>query len=206
MTSPDPVSGTTSPTTLSKLVDQSRFLRQWVGNPLSIGAVAPSGEDLARAMASHLDPTAPGRVLELGPGTGVVTKAILERGIAPQHLTSVEYCSRFADLLEDRFAGIDIRCGDAFDLEADYWSAGPLAGVVSSLPLFTSPHDKRRALVLKALDALSPGAPFIQFSYALVPPVKPEPDRFSLARSRWIVRNMPPARVWTYRAVPATAH
>ncbi|MEM1285673.1 MAG: methyltransferase domain-containing protein [Pseudomonadota bacterium] len=205
MTSPEPVPHAALPAAFSKLVDQSRFLRQWVGNPMSIGAVAPSSDELAEAMANQLDPSQTGRVLELGPGTGVVTKAIIDRGIAPDRITSVEYCDRFADLLGRRFPAIDVRRGDAFDLHAPYWDDEPLIGIVSSLPLFTSSYAKRRALVQKAVKALVPGGAFIQFSYALVPPVRPEPGSFSVEKSKWIVRNVPPARVWTYRALP-TVH
>lgn len=192
---------------LSKVMDEGRFLRQWAGNPLSIGAITPSGPDLARAMASYLDPSRPGPVIELGPGTGVVTQAILARGIAPDDLTCIEYSGEFADLLRSRFPSVRVVQGDAFDLggslTASLGDHAPLAGIVSSLPLFTSGYDKRRTLVLDALERLAPGAPFIQFSYAFVPPVREEKQRFSLSRSGWIWSNMPPARVWVYRKVMA---
>ena len=184
---------------LSKLVDEGRFLRQWAGNPLSIGAITPSGPDLARAMAAYLDPSLAGRVVELGPGTGVVTQAILERGISPDSLVSIEYCADFAALLRQRFPGVAVVRGDAYNLGESLGDHAPLAGVVSSLPLFTSPYDKRRALIVDALDRLQPGAPFIQFSYALVPPVREESGVFSVTKSGWILKNMPPARVWVYR-------
>ena len=201
---PDPgptPAGTPRQNLVSRLLDEGRFLRQWAGNPLKVGAITPSGPDLARAMARHLDPAAPGLVVELGPGTGVVTRAILDRGIAPDRLVCVEYAPEFAALLRRRYAGLTVVEGDAYDLESALQAAPqPLAGIVSSLPLFTSPPERRRALLLDALGRLASGAPFIQFSYALVPPIRPEPGRFSVARSRWIVRNMPPARVWVYRA------
>jgi phosphatidylethanolamine/phosphatidyl-N-methylethanolamine N-methyltransferase len=184
---------------LSKMMDEGRFLRQWAGNPLSVGAVSPSGPELARTMAGYLDPARPGPVVELGPGTGVVTRAILQRGIAASNLTSVESCGEFASLLRARFPGVTIVEGDAFDLASSLGDHPALAGIVSSLPLFSSPCDKRRALILSALERLAPGAPFIQFSYALVPPVREEADLFSLTKSGWIWNNMPPARVWVYR-------
>lgn len=200
--------GTQAPhqSVFSRLTDQGRFLRQWAGNPLGIGAIAPSGPALASAMASFLDPDRDGPVVELGPGTGVVTKAVLDRGIAPERLTSIEYCEDFARLLRDRFDGVTVVRGDAYDLgtSLDTSPGGhpPLAGMVSSLPLFSCPVAKRRALIMDALDRLAPGAPFIQFSYALVPPVREEPGRFSVSQTGWIWNNMPPARVWVYRKVP----
>lgn len=188
---------------LSKVMDEGRFLRQWAGNPLAIGAITPSGPQLAHAMAGYLDPDSAGPVVELGPGTGVVTKAILERGIAASDLTSIEYCSNFASLLRTRFADINVVQGDAYDLAAGLGDHPPLAGIVSSLPLFTSPPEKRRALIVSALNRLAPGAPFIQFSYALVPPVRAENGVFSVSKSDWIWNNMPPARVWIYRQAPS---
>jgi phosphatidylethanolamine/phosphatidyl-N-methylethanolamine N-methyltransferase len=184
---------------LSKVMDEGRFLRQWAGNPLSVGAITPSGPELARTMARYLDPLRPGPVVELGPGTGVVTQAILERGIAPSNLTSIEYCSDFATLLRSRFPEVTIVQGDAYDLAGSLGDHPPLAGIVSSLPLFSRPGEARRALILSALERLAPGAPFIQFSYALVPPVREEHALFSLSKSGWIWNNMPPARVWVYR-------
>lgn len=198
-----PSSDTGAPVSLlAKIRDEARFVRQWLGNPRSIGAITPSGPDLARAMAGFLDPASAGRVVELGPGTGVVTDAILKRGIDPSKLTSIEYCSDFAALLKQRFPGVQIVRGDAYDLEASLDAdMVELAGVVSSLPLFTSPYEKRRALIMDALDRLAPGAPFIQFSYALVPPVKAEAGLFTVSKTGWILNNVPPARVWVYRKV-----
>ncbi|MEQ8657324.1 MAG: rRNA adenine N-6-methyltransferase family protein [Hyphomicrobiales bacterium] len=188
---------------LSKVMDEGRFLRQWAGNPMSVGAISPSGPQLAKAMAGYLNREDTGPVVELGPGTGVVTHAILERGIAPSNLTSIEYCSNFASLLRTRFPGVNVVQGDAYDLAASLGNHPPLAGIVSSLPLFSSPPEKRRALIVSALDRLAPGAPFIQFSYAFVPPVRAESGVFSVAKSGWIWNNVPPARVWIYRRAPS---
>lgn len=187
-------------TLLNKIRDEARFIRQWLGNPRSVGAISPSGPDLARAMAGFLEPSADGKVLELGPGTGVVTDAILKRGVDPTNLISLEYCPEFTRLLTERFPAVQIIRGDAYDLEASLDpDLGDLAGIVSSLPLFTSPYEKRRALIMDGLDRLGPGAPFIQFSYALVPPVRAEAGYFTVSKTRWILNNMPPARVWVYR-------
>ncbi len=188
-------------TPLARVKDSGHFIRQWAQNPMGVGAVAPSGPGLARAMAAFLDPELTGQVVELGPGTGVVTKAILARGIAADKLTCIEYSKRFVHLLHERFAGVSICQGDAYDLGAALGDQAPLAGIVSSLPLLSSPCHKRRALIIDALDRLAPGAPFIQFSYSLVPPVREEPSLFSLTKTGWIWNNMPPARVWVYRKI-----
>jgi phosphatidylethanolamine/phosphatidyl-N-methylethanolamine N-methyltransferase len=91
--------------------------------------------------------------------------------------------------------------GDAYDLAATLPDsfAGPFSAVVSSLPLLTRPPEVRIALLEAAFDRMAPGQPFIQFSYSLFAPVEPIPGRLTVERSRWVFKNLPPARVWTYR-------
>ena len=181
--------------------DEIRFLRQWFDNPLKTGAVAPSSPALAQRMASYIDPSSSGKVLELGPGTGVVTQAVIERGIEPSRILAVEYSNQFVDMLNDRFAGAQVVQGDAYDFEAIHQDHihEPLSAVVSGLPLFTKPKEMRTRLINMCLDALAPGAPFIQFSYALVPPVPEKEGNFKIETSNWVLGNLPPARVWIYR-------
>ncbi len=181
--------------------DEIRFLRRWFDDPLQIGAVAPSSPALARKMASYVPLDQSGLVLELGPGTGVVTNAVLEHGVDPTNILAVEYSSEFVSMLRDRFAGVSVIQGDAYDFDAIRQQNidAPLSAVVSSLPLFTKPKAMRKRLISLCLDALKPGAPFIQFSYALVPPVPEREGNFTIETSSWILGNLPPARVWVYR-------
>ncbi len=188
------------------VADEMRFFRTWASKPLTTGAVSPSGRSLARAMAARIDGSWPGVVVELGPGTGAVTAALIERGVEPERLVAVEYNGEFARHISRRFRGLRVIEGDAYDLAATLarHEVGPVAAVVSSLPLFTRPMEERRDLVSRVMDLVPPGRPLVQFSYALVPPVPAEPGRWSLDVSDWILMNLPPARVWTYQA-PAAA-
>src|SRR5476649_103595 len=102
--------------TLDELTGNLRFLRALVAHPKNIGAIMPSSRALGRAIARQIDPARPGPVLELGPGTGVLTEAILQRGIAPARLTLVEYDAEMTACLTGRFSGVDVIEGDAFDL------------------------------------------------------------------------------------------
>jgi len=185
----------------SRGFDEVRFFRAWMEKPLVMGAVAPSGPALARAIANQVEPERPGRIVELGPGTGSVTSAILARGIAPERLTVIEYNPEFCTLLKTRFPGITVVQGDAYGMEKTLGmpAAGSLATVVSGLPLFTKPLAMRQDLFDQAFRLLAPGAPLVQFSYALVPPVPVEETGLSMWTSPWVLRNVPPARVWVYR-------
>jgi phosphatidylethanolamine/phosphatidyl-N-methylethanolamine N-methyltransferase len=182
--------------------DNLRFLRALMTRPKHIGAIAPSGPALARSMAQQIDPARPGPVLELGPGTGVITQALLERGIAPERLTAVEYNPDFAADLAARFAGVTIIQGDAFDLARTLGpgQSTPFAGIASGLPLLNFPMAFRRALIDGALARLAPGAPLVQFSYGMYAPVVP-PAGYAVRRAALIWANLPPARVWVYRKI-----
>jgi phosphatidylethanolamine/phosphatidyl-N-methylethanolamine N-methyltransferase len=86
-----------------RLDDEVRFIASWLQHPLKVGAVSPSGKALAQAIAAEIDPEIPGPIVELGPGTGPVTEALIERGIAPERLVLVEYDPDFCKLLRRRF-------------------------------------------------------------------------------------------------------
>lgn len=179
------------------------FLKSLKDSPHLTGAIAPSGAALSRLMASFVDPDDPLPVLELGPGTGVVTAALIERGVAAEKITTIEFNPEFCGLLRDRFPGVAVIRGDAYDLAATLPAdrAGPFSAVISSLPLLTRPPEIRGRLIEQALARMAPGQSLIQFSYSLFPPVKPVPGRFTVARSKWVLMNLPPARVWVYRRI-----
>ena len=71
--------------------DEVHFLRSWIEKPLTTGAVMPSSKVLARTMAAYVDPKSKGPVVELGPGTGAVTQALVEHGVDPARLVLVEF-------------------------------------------------------------------------------------------------------------------
>jgi phosphatidylethanolamine/phosphatidyl-N-methylethanolamine N-methyltransferase len=182
------------------LDDEARFLKSWFENPLKTGAVAPSGKLLAQRMAAVVEPKAPGPVVELGPGTGPVTQALLQRGVPPERLFLVEYSKDFAQLLRQKFPGVTVIEGDAYALKQTLEGHVklPIAAIVSSLPLLTRPEAQRSKLLETAFDLLVPGGPFVQFTYMNNSPV-PLTGDFEAAVSRRIWKNLPPARVWTYR-------
>jgi phosphatidylethanolamine/phosphatidyl-N-methylethanolamine N-methyltransferase len=184
-----------------RLDDEVHFLRSWMEKPLATGAVTPSGKPLARAMASYVDPDLEGKVIELGPGTGAVTAALVEQGIDPERLVLVEFNPSFCRLLRARYPEATVVQGDAYAIRrlAGSLIRRPAAAVVSSLPLFTKPLKFRLRLVNDAFNMMRPGAPFIQFTYAVVPPIPKELEGATTECSERIWLNLPPARVWVYR-------
>lgn len=184
-----------------RMNDEIRFLQSWFQNPLKTGAVSPSGRALAKMMASYLDPRIKGPVIELGPGTGPVTKALLERGFAPERLFLIEYNREFCHLLRLRYPGVTVIQGDAYEMRKTLAGKlpGPAVGVISSLPLFTRPPHDRDRMVNEAFDLCVEDGPFVQFTYAVVSPVPLKTGEIEGKRSPRVWMNLPPARVWVYR-------
>jgi len=185
-----------------RLDDEMRFIRSWLEKPLETGAVAPSGKILARTMARYVDPNVTGPVIELGPGTGPVTEALVAQGVDPARLVLVEYNPMFCRLLRTRYPAATIVQGDAYSLKRALGKIIPsktAAAVVSGLPIVTKAVRTRLRLINEALGFLSPGAPFIQFTYAVVPPLPRAIAGMRAEASERIWLNLPPARVWIYR-------
>ena len=187
------------------LADEARFIRAWFDNPLTTGAVSPSGRFLARTMARYVDPQGDGLVIELGPGTGPVTQALIQRGIAPERLVLVEYDGAFCKLLERRFPRATVIQGDAYRLRETLAGLNaPICSVVSSLPLLNMPDAQRIALLSDAFSLMAPHGSFVQFTYGLVSPMPRKPKgcgavAFAAEVSPPVWLNLPPARVWVYR-------
>ncbi len=186
-----------------RIENEFRFFKTWIDKPKALGAVLPTSSVTARKMASLITPSPDNLVLELGPGTGVITKAILERGIVPQNLYTVEHTEDFIDQLEADFPDVNVLHGDAFDLNAHLPDFGnqKFDSIISAIPLLNFPIKERVALLNDLLDRLAPGRPVVQISYGPASPVPPSWGSYSVEPLDWVVRNLPPARLWVYRRV-----
>ncbi|MBM3607519.1 MAG: methyltransferase domain-containing protein [Alphaproteobacteria bacterium] len=186
--------------------DEARFLKAWVEDPVKTGAVSPSGRFLSRAMARHVDLSIEGPVVELGPGTGPVTQALLDHGIAPERLVLVEFDEKFCGLLRQRFPRARVVQGDAYNLAATLSGVldGPAAAIVSSLPLLNRPEDDRVRLLRDSFAMLHPQGNFVQFTYGMISPIPRTKNNsgsphFEAQGSAPVWLNLPPARVFAYR-------
>jgi len=175
------------------------WLRIWIRNPLRIGAIVPSSDELARAMAA-LVPGGAGPVVELGGGTGVITRGLLGAGIDPADLIVIERDPTLHALLQAQFPNLCVLRGDATELPALLEPLGlpPARAVVSGLPLLAMPRELQHRIVAAALAVMTPDAPLIQFTYGLFSPV--DRSKFGLEGkvARRVFANLPPANVWRY--------
>ncbi|MDU0361370.1 methyltransferase domain-containing protein [Rhizobium sp. 25PS6] len=178
--------------------DRRRFLLAWLRAPLRIASITPSCPRLAGLMTKEIS-TLTGPVLELGPGTGVFTAALLERGIAERDLTLVEYERDFATLLQGRFPDARVLWVDVRQMWKTALSGSFFGGVVSGLPLLAMRPEDARTLLEGCFSNLRPHGAFYQFTYGPKCPVPVEIlDSLDLVATRigWTLRNIPPAAVY----------
>ncbi|MEF2072127.1 class I SAM-dependent methyltransferase [Consotaella aegiceratis] len=184
--------------------DWAKFFGTWVRHPLKMGAVAPSSRSYCSMMVDNATTEVNGPILELGPGLGVVTRVLLDKGIAPERITSIEYDPDFADVLKRRFPSVNVIQGDGFDLGKTLADrpTEKFAAILFAIPILNFPQERRQALFKAYFSRLVPGGNLTQLSYSWTPPVKPVPGVFSVSSSPIVWDNIPPARVWIYSQDP----
>jgi phosphatidylethanolamine/phosphatidyl-N-methylethanolamine N-methyltransferase len=181
--------------------DGALFFRHWLRHPLGIGAILPSSNAVARAMASDVPFSRGGAVLELGGGTGVVTRSLIEAGCPPERLIVVEREPALAEILRRRFAAARVIEGDACAIGGLLAERGVtrLAAVVSSLPIKWFPLASQRAVVEPCFDLLGEDGMFLQLTNALVSPLAMRSlglDGTEVAR---VWSQFPPVQIWRYQ-------
>jgi phosphatidylethanolamine/phosphatidyl-N-methylethanolamine N-methyltransferase len=184
------------------LGDNLLFLSRLASAPRQIGAVAPSSSRLGRAMAAEL-PDDYEFCVELGGGTGSLTRALLSTGMPREKLIVIERDPRLAALLRKRFHGVRVLQGDAQNLTSLLRAEGiaEVDAVFSSLPLRSLPRRVRKSIVAESFATLGAGGIYVQYTYGLLPPVPDEVVRgLSIGGEpqRRVWRNLPPAVVWRY--------
>ena len=187
-----------------KFDDELRFFKGWIDRPRAVGSIIPTSSVTARRMASVIDTGSGLPVLEVGPGTGVITRAILQRGIAPEKLHAVEYSPEFVQHLRRNFPGVNVIQGDAFDLDGSLGEARGLTFdcVVSAVPLLNFSVERRVAYLSDLLSRIPQGRPVIQLTYGPKSPVPPGLGDYTVEHFRFVIRNIPPTQLWIYRRGP----
>ncbi|NBZ87848.1 class I SAM-dependent methyltransferase [Stagnihabitans tardus] len=174
------------------------FFRQLVSKPIEISAIAPSSRFLAKAMARDLGPRT-GRVVEFGPGTGRLTKGILNAGVAPEDLALYEMNPDFVTHLRAKFPGVSVHHAPAQTSVANERDVG---AVISGLPLLSMPEALRREIVAAAFKILRPDGIYVQFTYGPRPALTDsdiEALNLTWTQTGYVALNLPPARVHTFR-------
>lgn len=181
------------------------FFKRWLANPMKVGAVLPSSPHLARLIARQVRLGPDQCVVELGPGTGPVTKALLASGVPADRLFVVEIDADLCGYLRREFPNVNVVNGDATKLRSllpPEW-VGKVACVISGIPMLPLPIEVQRALTQAAFEVMAPGGDILQYTYSLASPIKAKPLGLKGRRRGIAMLNLPPAWVWSY--LPAAA-
>lgn len=188
---------------LATLTDTTLFLQEWMAHPQRTGSLVPSSRKLAAAMARWLPSDPESFVLELGPGTGAVTQALLKYGLRENRLVAIERNPKLAQLLRERFPRAHIITGDAWQLDDLLRNRrepiSSVGAVISSLPLLNFSVEQAEDLAQKIRAMLEPEGTWVQYSYQINKPRSRGSSSFQLLASKIIWLNFPPARVSVFQ-------
>jgi phospholipid N-methyltransferase len=190
------------------------FFLEFVRDPMTVGAVAPSGPALARVATAAVSSTGSPIVVELGPGTGSFTAAIQRRLAGRGRHIAVEVNARFAQKLAALHPEVEVVHADAADLAAVLAQRGLRQAdvVVCGLPWAAFPENQQRDVLSSVVATLSPHGVFTTFAYVharwtpparrLLRSMRSRFDEVVIGRTVWA--NLPPALVYYCRR-PAQA-
>ncbi|PCI85635.1 MAG: hypothetical protein COB24_12255 [Hyphomicrobiales bacterium] len=186
-----------------KFQNASSFIKKMVKSPQEIGAVMPSGKKLCRSMAQHIGVDENEIYVEVGVGTGVMTRALVEAGIPQENLYLFESEEGFIAELKEKFPKANVIHGDAQFLQKYLCQngIGKVSKIVSSLPFKSLPKPVA-ANILEQFDMiLKPNGKIVQFTYAVNEPYPSSFKNtygFAAYRKNYVAKNIPPATVWLY--------
>lgn len=178
------------------------FLKRWLANPLQMGSVIPSSPALCRRIAALVERQGDEVVVELGAGTGVISRALLAAGVPPERLVVVEIVRDMAEHLRRVLPGVNVIQGDAFDLAQALPKrmVGKVGTVICGIPLVMLPLAQQKRFVA-AVESVAPGKGFLLYTYCITSPLPYRKLGLSARREAWTPLNAPPASVWRYQPV-----
>lgn len=175
------------------------FFRRWLAHPLQMGSIVPSSPVLCARVVQQIRRTPDEVVVELGAGTGVISKALLNAGLPPERLYVVEIVPDMVEHLRHVLPGANVIEGDARmlpDLLPDH-IRGKIGTVVCGIPLVLLPVAEQRRFI-DAIEAVAPRRGFLHYSYCVTSPLPSRKHALDAKRESWTPLNFPPASVWRY--------
>ncbi len=183
----------------SSTANPAMFFKRWLANPLQMGSIVPSSDALCQRIVRQTRRAGDEAIVELGAGTGVISRALLAGGIPAERLYVVEIVPDMADHLRRVLPGVNVIEGDARDLSSlipAHWH-GRIGTVVCGIPLVLLPKPEQRRFI-DAIEAVAPGRGFLHYSYCATSPLPWRHHRLAAKREAWTPLNFPPASVWRY--------
>lgn len=180
--------------------DAALFFRRWLSNPLQMGSIIPSSPKLGALIAKHIDKRSSSLILELGAGTGAITKSLISAGISPGRIVVVEIVPEMADHLRAKFSQTSVLQADAFNLPIQSLkdTGTEIGTVICGIPLVLLNEAKQRQFI-QQVEAVAPGRGFLLYTYCVTSPLPHRTLGLDAQRLDWTPLNFPPASVWHYR-------
>ena len=182
------------------LNDAALFFRRWLSNPLQMGSIIASSPKLGQLIAKQIDKRSSSSILELGAGTGAITKSLISSGISPGRIAVVEIVPEMAEHLRAKFPQTSVLQADAFDLPIPLLkdTLGEIGTVICGIPLVLLSEAKQRQFI-QQVEAVAPGRGFLLYTYCVTSPLPYRTLGLEAQRLAWTPLNFPPASVWHYR-------
>ncbi|MDB5412346.1 MAG: Phosphatidyl-N-methylethanolamine N-methyltransferase [Rubritepida sp.] len=182
------------------VANKSLFFRRWLRNPLQMGSIIPSSPALCRKIAAAVERSPDEYVLELGAGTGVISRALLAAGVPADKLIVVEIVPEMAEFLRESLPGVNVICGDAFALRQALPAQmqGRIGTAICGIPLVLLPFERQQAF-RDAVEEVAPGKGFLLYTYCATSPLPYGKLEMSGRRMAFTLANFPPASVWRYQ-------
>jgi len=188
--------------------ERFEFFQAFIKHPLTVGAIAPSSPELAKAMMHGVEANEDNIVIELGVGTGAITKFI-EKGIPnDRSYLGIEVDRELVDSLHKKFDDLNIVCGSACETHAIHRDSGlGKAGyILCCLPFVTLPAEVGKRVLGEIEKFMAEGCTFRTFQYAhgYYTPAAIKLREFmrkrygKSKRSSLVVKNVPPAYTLTW--------
>lgn len=195
-----PQQGPQSSNPKGETANASLFFKRWLRNPLQMGSIIPSSPALCRRIAAAVEREPEEYVLELGAGTGVISRALLTAGVPAHKLIVVEIVPEMAEFLRESLPGVNVICGDAFDLKnaLPAHMQNRIGTAICGIPLVLLPLERQQAFV-DAVESVAPGKGFLLYTYCITSPLPYDKLSLGARRLAWTPLNFPPASVWRYR-------
>ena len=180
--------------------DAALFFRRWLSNPLQMGSIIPSSPKLGALIAKQIDKRSSSLILELGAGTGAITKSLISAGISPGRIVVVEIVPEMADHLRAKFSQTSVLQADAFNLPIQSLkdTGTEIGTVICGIPLVLLNEAKQRQFI-QQVEAVAPGRGFLLYTYCITSPLPHRTLGLEAQRLDWTPLNFPPASVWHYR-------
>lgn len=177
------------------------FFKRWMANPLSMASITPSSPSLSRLIARQVRRDPDEIVVEFGGGTGAITKALVECGVPPSRLYTIERDPELAAYLRQHFPDVNIVEGDVRDVRQLIPSQfiGKVGTVVVGIPMILIPLEAQRVIVDEIFKIMPNDRQFLAYTYSARSPLKRKPLGITGRRVGFTVANIPPASVWGFR-------